>query len=255
VEHFIVPLSLFTKLEYNFYMKIVFSIANNNAIKFYLLGLSSNHHFFSFLNKEQKKNIRKLFKNPHNLDLPGDYDVYKILKSSILKNKSQFPDFIDNYLLQLEKITLVKDLDKKAIRVKKQLQKEYSKYKEKIIEFFDKNKIEQQKKFWVYIMPGMGEGGELLDNTIVIGDGSDIKVLFAILLEEILHALISIPDYKIFNLTKSKKLFEEAYIGFWLYKLLKYINYNKEISESVVFGWGNRKREKIIEKLIKINPK
>ena len=110
--------------------------------------------------------------------------------------------------------------------------------------------------FPVYIVPGLGERAESLGSVMVIGDAFKKNVAFPVLLEEALHGLFAsgpITSEKYAIKTKDEALREEVLIGYLLHQLLTFIHYNKEVSDSVVFGWQNGRRKKLVEALLKIS--
>lgn len=238
-------------------MKLYFSVASKKATAFYLLGLALNHGSFPPTTKKERETISRVIKNKR-LPLyivPSSYELYGSLKASILNNKSTLLDTVfKKTVKRLDDAEIRGVTQHRAYVLQKDLRLLYDKYKGGISLFFKHQKVRQDIEFHVYVVSGFGERAESLTDAIVIGDAFHKKIAFAVLMEEILHALFKRGFIKmaVSPKTKNKNLWEEAVVGAMLFRLLASIGYDKQVSESVVFGWQNGKRKKLVEALLKI---
>ena len=101
------------------------------------------------------------------------------------------------------------------------------------------------------IMPGVGESSNIVRGALVIGADAPKSVAFGILLEELLHGVLNIPARKKFGMTSvSDWLYNEAYTGAHLYRLLTTLKYSPKIRDSLVFGWQGGKRTKLVNNIL-----
>ncbi|MBI1754975.1 hypothetical protein HY250_03570 [Candidatus Azambacteria bacterium] len=238
-------------------MKLHFSVASKKATAFYLLGLALNHGSFPSTTAKERKMFSKTSKNKRlpPYIVPSSYQLYGSLKASILSGKSTLLDSIfKKTFKQLNGVEIRGVTRHKANVLQKSLRILYDTYREKISLFFKCQKVRQDIEFHVYVLPDFGERAESLPNAIVIGDAFHKKIAFAVVMEEFLHALYGRGFIKmaVSPKTKDKNLWEEAVVGTILFQLLASIGYDKNVSKSIVFGWQSGKREKLVEKLLKI---
>lgn len=235
-------------------MRLHFKVAGKQAVKLYLTGVTTGHRAFAAATQSQRQRYRRLLhgKIPAQLSLPADYRKARLVKRSLLVGGD---DQQSSHRLnaELARISFVSPLNyRKAAALKKQLVK-YSNDSSKVInDFFTTHQIVLPSVTTVYLVAGLGEQAEALDNLVVLGDGFPPRVAFAVMLEELLHTLI--PQKFIFrfeSVVSTTVPVEEVVVGALLHRLLQQLNWPKAVIDSVVFGWRGGARAAAVRKLLK----
>jgi hypothetical protein len=239
-------------------MKLKFFVANKNAIKLYLIGLCIGHPEFPPSSKREREKFCSFISGKKIDILPDSYELYKALKISILRKKldiKKFKETLQRTLDGLNRVKLSNKIkNKEAKKTVTGLKSLFKKHQKKIDDFFGKQKI-SNKSFDVFVMPGFGESGRSLGDVILIGDKfENNEVAFSILMEEILHSLDRMGYLDLFMQkhikSSDKQLVREALVGAKLYQLLSFLKIDKKVVDSVVFGWKEGKREKLIRGIL-----
>lgn len=239
-------------------MKISIKVANDLATKLYLIGQATNHGSFAPSNKRGKQKITNFLKRRNLPSIPSNYEFFSEFKISILENRRvvllNFFDEIKNKIESIQLIPLVNK--KKSTKLLKYLRKEFLSHENKILLFLKNLDCKSVPVFSVYIMSLPVELAESLGSHIVISSEFDPKIAFAVLLEEVIHGLISLDYLDISNIPELKSesvngYDDESVVGFLLYNILTFIDYDKKIRDSVVFGWNDGKRKKSVTNLLR----
>ncbi len=237
-------------------MKITVRLANLEAEKLYRWGLASGHGSFPPASSVERKRLIKGLKVAQEIKIPSSYDTFVALKESILFDKPSFSAFFKHLRETLKRIHL--SASPSAYQAKKNQQELESliNIHAKNISAFFKRKGIQESNITVFIVPGFGERGESLIQSIVIGEEMKSDIAFLITLEELLH--IAIRNWPKAEAIKKKlaiknpNLAEESLVGALLFHLFQDLKISSPLSESVVFGWHGGKRRQFVRKAVNL---
>jgi hypothetical protein len=225
-------------------LKIIFKVGSNQASKLYLAGSLLRHRLFLPISEKDIKQIRKLVLIDSKINFPGaDYSKFIPFKIGVLVGKRNILS------RQLRQIRLSINFNRnKAKKLVKDLRRLYAVHSEKIGLWLTEQKFLSDKEFTVWIISGLGENAESLGDVMVIGDGFRSKYVFPVMLEELLHGVYKYNKRKIIKMIGKQD--EEVVVGYLLYQILNYLNYDKKISKSMVFDWHGGNRASKVRKLI-----
>lgn len=222
-------------------MRAIFKKSSPLLTKLYIAGLSSRHKCFAPVPLGEAKRLSHFI-------IDGKVNIPNFTHYS--KCISFKRDFVAGKIptglkIQLKNINLHGIKYTRAEKNTRALSILWKKNRHAISNYLNSVKTNSVESFSIISVPGIGETSEALGDILILGADIPVKIGFAIFLEELLHSVVNVPaEFKDSNLN------EEAYIGLHLYHLLNKLRYSSSVTDSVVFGWQNGRREKLVKKLI-----
>lgn len=222
-------------------MRAIFKKSSLLLTKLYIAGLSSRHKCFAPVPSGEAKKLSSFINGK-----VGIPDFTRYSRCISFKRDFIFGEIPIELKTELKNITLRGINHTRATENTRALSFIWKSNRYAISNYLKSIKTNSIESFSVISVPGIGETSESLGDVLILGAGIPVKIGFAIFVEELLHSVIKVPVK-----FKGDNLNEEAYIGMHLYFLLSKLGYNYSIINSVVFGWQNGRREKLVKKLIK----
>lgn len=224
-------------------------------MKMYFLGLATGHGSFPPASANERKRLARLIKTADDIALPSSYDTFCALKESMLLGRPRFQPVLQHATAAIRRTRLLK---KPSVRPAKTLQRQlvafFQTHGHHVDAFFRQKNL-PTADCTVIIIPGIGERGESLGRTVVLGDRMHRHAALAIVLEEILHGVLrrwgKARRLRKLLPTNDPFLAEEAIVGAVLYRLLEHLRIQSRTAQSVVFGWHGGKRERLVRLLLK----
>ncbi|MEK7525683.1 MAG: hypothetical protein AAB561_01550 [Patescibacteria group bacterium] len=221
-------------------MRATFKQSSSLLTKLYIAGLSSRHKCFAPIPPGEAKRLSHFIDRKVNIP-----NFTRYSKCISFKRDFIFGEIPIGLKAQLKNINLRGVKYARAIKNTRDLSILWIKNRRSITNYLKSIKADSIKSFSVINVPGIGEISETLGDILILGADIPVKIGFAIFLEEFLHSVVNVPtEFKDSNLN------EEAYIGLHLYYLLNKLRYSSSVVDSVVFGWQNGRRKKLVKKLI-----
>lgn len=222
------------------------------ALKLYLCGNLVYPERFSHASKKDRQRFAALLvgidkKIFHNL-LGGDN--LDLLKQDILRNTKNARS--KKLRQELARVVIGRISMERAQRLAHELSREWKQRQGIVMDYLRSLPIHRRAvSYTAFTMPAVGEASNVVGNVLVIGVDAPRKIAFGLLLEELLHAALIAPPKKSFGMSQvSDWLFNEAYTGAHLYRLLGHLGYSQKMKDSLVFGWWNGKRTKLVRKIL-----
>lgn len=220
------------------------NIANAIAQKLYLAGLVLASPAFPPLDEKTRNIIasRIFIPTGYKLLIPNDYSRAKKIKKQILISGKD--------CLGLDDIEVKQFPQTNALILKDGLEILLDKHHSSIAGYLSEQSNIINSDYDVFIIAGIGELGESLGNILVIGDQFDSKVGFLVILEEVLHSILSIPNKESLGMSNVEdNLYIESYIGANLLKLTELLEYDIDIVNSVIYDWQGGRRKELVQYL------
>jgi hypothetical protein len=221
-------------------MRVIFKQSDPLLTKLYIAGLSSRHKCFAPVPTGEAKRLSHFIDGKVNIPNFTHYSKCILFKRDFVSG--EIPTRLKT---QLKNINLRGVKYTRAIENTRALSILWIKNRHAIANYLKSIKTNSIESFRVISVPGIGETSETLGDILILGADIPTKIGFAIFLEELLHSVVKVPRG-----FKNSNLHEEAYIGMHLYRLLKKLRYNSLTTDSVVFGWQDGRREKLVKKLL-----